>query len=87
MSDAKHGVTSSSLRLSFGAMTKKLWEQLDEQGFAMDTTHMEGFQRDLDALARCKVRGLLPESQVNRAASRLLDRIARCARATGATHD
>ena len=65
------------ITLTFGAMADRLDEQLERQGLIADLKQLEYFQRDYDALVRCKVRGLVGESVVTKAAGRLLDRIAR----------
>lgn len=51
-----------SMSLSFGALAPRISEQLEAQGLEFKTTEVVQLQRDLDAVTRLRVRGLLPDS-------------------------
>ena len=48
----------SNVKLAFGAMSPRISEQLESQGFKYKTEDISHFQRDADAIVRLRVRGL-----------------------------
>jgi hypothetical protein len=67
----------SKMKISvvFGAKSPPLSEQL--AGFDLDPEKIKHWQKDADAIARLSVRGILSESETEKARKRLVNRIAR----------
>ena len=58
------------MKLRFGAMSPKLYEQLN-----VEPQKVENEQKDLDAINRLRIRGLLTRQEVQRAEMRLIKRL------------
>lgn len=69
---------SATLKLRFGAMPPFIREQLIEQGFTFENNEIEHFQKDADAITRLRVRGLIPDSQIDKMNKKLINKIASC---------
>ncbi len=65
--------------LSLGALAPLICEQLREQGLRMDLEPLarQCLQQDADELSRLRVRGILTESESDRARRRLMKEIAK----------
>ncbi|HEY4492547.1 MAG TPA: hypothetical protein VJ521_04280 [Acidobacteriota bacterium] len=64
------------LALKFGAMVESLAIQISRAGMVVrDEEALARFQKDVDALTRLSVRGMLPGSVVHNARRRLMKRI------------
>lgn len=66
---------SINVKLAFGAMSPKISEQLDKQGFLYQEEDISHFQKDADAIVRLRVRGLLPEGQIEKCHQKLVKKI------------
>lgn len=66
---------AKQLSLNFGAMGDKLSKQLSSQGFQFDNNKLSHFQKDVDALNRVRIRGLLPQSLVKKGEQKLFKSI------------
>ena len=71
------------LELTFGAMAPTILAQLARQGVQPNEVGVVShWQRDADAIARLKIRGLISDSQARQARQRLLKNIVRCSSTT-----
>lgn len=61
--------------LMFGIFADPIPDQLSKMGIAIDPVDAEHFEKDMRAISRAKVRGLLTDSEGNRAYDRLGKRI------------
>lgn len=66
---------SIQVKLAFGAMSPKISEQLETQGYKYKAEEIAHFQRDVDAVVRLRVRGLLPAGQVDKCFQKLINKI------------
>jgi hypothetical protein len=71
--------------ISFGALSERIEEQLQQQGFRLAMGPMERhyLQRDADEVSRLLVRGVITEADAQRARKRLMSEIGKHARFTG----
>ena len=62
-----------NLRISFGALSPTIDEQLRDQGFKLDMDPLERahLQRDADEVARLRVRSILTEAESDKARKRI----------------
>lgn len=58
--------------LSVGAFSDPLAKQFKQQGVSVDAKYVDAWQRDLDAIARLCVRGLLTHAEERRCVGRLM---------------
>lgn len=63
------------LKLAFGAMSRRLSEQLDSQEIKYKTEDVLHFQLDADAITRLRVRGLLSDGETDKVRRKLTKRI------------
>jgi len=63
----------TTISLHFGALVPQLKEQLE--GYGVDSTDIEHFQKDADAIVRLAIRGLIPDSTKITANRRLMRNI------------
>ncbi len=62
-------MTQKKLEIAFSAFAKPLSEQLE--GFDFDQKTVEHFQKDLSAINRVRIRGLIPDSQADKSYKKL----------------
>ena len=67
-------MSPQSIRISFGALSPPIDEQLRDQGLKldMDPVHRCHLQRDADEVARLRVRCRLTEAESDKARKRIL---------------
>ena len=70
----KQGDEMTQLRISFGAMSPQLSEQLKEFNIENSET-IEHMQKDINALNRVRIRGLIAPSQVANGEKKLFKKI------------
>jgi len=63
--------------MRFGAFVPTLAAQIEQQGFKLRRIDVAHHQRDVDAVTRLAVRGILSEAESRRARQRLVNRIAK----------
>jgi len=68
-------MSQQTLRLGFGALSPALSKQLSDQGFGFNEDEVEHFQKDLGAIIRLKVRGIIPLGEIKKAETRLFKKI------------
>ena len=68
---------SKSFNIQFGALCPPLGEQLRDQGLNLDLDPMgrQLLQRDIDEVTRLAIRGVITESERDRARNRLMQTI------------
>lgn len=76
MKQTRHMSMNKALKLSFGALANRLEDQLIKQGFDFNQEEVEQFQQDIDAVIRLRIRGYIPDSQIDKMNKRLLKEIA-----------
>jgi hypothetical protein len=64
-----------NLRISFGAMSKPLHEQIVEHGISVTEKEMSHYQKDAAAIVRLRIRGLLSDKETDNARNRLMKSI------------
>lgn len=64
----------NTIKVTLGATSADLVAQLNDQGHGLSAEHAAAYQRDIDAVTRLYVRGLLSESQCRRVKQKVLDR-------------
>ncbi len=66
-------MTDRNIRISFGALAPPIDEQLREQGFKLDLDPLprRHLQRGADEVSRLHVRGILTESETDKARKRI----------------
>lgn len=73
----------SDLTLRFGTLAPALNHQLREQGVELDAKDVEHWERDIDAVNRLGVRGVLTLSEAERARRRIFKQVHKAAVAAG----
>lgn len=71
---------SDTFGIHFGALAPPLREQMKEQGVPIDDNAAEHLERDIDAVNRLRVRGLLPDSQAHKVHQKIMRKIEQQAR-------
>ena len=66
---------SKKLQLRFGALCPAIKDQLKEQDFLFGKDEVKYFQEDADAITRLRVRGYLPDSQLDKIRQKLVNRV------------
>jgi hypothetical protein len=71
-----------NVRIDFGALIPPIGEQLQDQGLKLDMDPLERqhLQRDADEVSRLRVRGVLTESESDKARKRIMQVIKKQAR-------
>jgi len=71
-----------NVRISFGALSPRIEEQLQEQGLRLDMEPLQRhhLQRDVDEVSRLRVRCVLTESESDKARKRIMQIIKKQAR-------
>jgi hypothetical protein len=71
--------------IEFGALSPRIEEQLRVQGMRLDMDPMQRqhLQRDVDEVSRLCVRGVISESEADRARARIMKAIKKQAREAG----
>ncbi len=71
-------ITKPTFTLELGALSPSISEQLYTQGFRLKSgVEPVLLQKDADALTRCNIRSLIPDSAVKAGRQRLTNRIAK----------
>lgn len=63
--------------LRFGALCPPIIEQITEQGLGISARLVAHYQKDVDAIIRLTVRGVITDGEAHRAKTRLMKRIAK----------
>ena len=63
------------VEIAFGALALTIGDQLQRQGLRATKDDIQHWEKDRKALARLRVRGLLPDATAERAGRRLMKRI------------
>lgn len=63
------------LSISFGALADPIKKQIEAAGLSISKREADLLQRDAEAITRCYIRGLIPDSVAERARMRLLKNI------------
>ena len=71
-----------NIKISFGALSPPIGEQLRDQGFKLDLTPLsrELLQQDNDQVTRLFIRGILTESETSKARKRIFKIISKQAK-------
>jgi hypothetical protein len=79
---AGRGGSGVNVRISFGALSPRIEEQLQEQGLGLDMEPLQRqyLQRDVDEVSRLRVRCVLTESESDKARKRIMQIIKKQAR-------
>lgn len=72
--------TYQTINLAFGALSPSISAQLKAHGLAYDQAAVEAIEADAKAAIRLRVRGLLPDSQFDALARKLMTRINKAVR-------
>jgi len=73
---------SMNVRISFGALSPPIQEQMQDQGLKLDMDPVDRchLQRDADEVSRLRFRGVLTESESDKARKRIMQIIKKQAR-------
>jgi hypothetical protein len=66
---------ASKFGLRFGALSPLIKAQLDQQGLLYEKDEVHHFQKDADAINRLRIRGYIPDSQLNKIHQKLMKKI------------
>lgn len=67
----------TTFTLSLGALAPSIADQLEQIGYRVTPYQAKHVQKDVDALNRLKVRGVLSDGEAKRACTRLMKMIAK----------
>jgi hypothetical protein len=67
-------VSQQNIRISFGALSPSIDEQLRDQGFKLDLDPLQRayLQRDTDEVTRLRIRCILTEAESDKARKRII---------------